>query len=154
MPNRREKGRRRPSDTVRQLAPGLIAGASDLASSFVAVPVPAATTGSVVCQQFGWAFGAQRAAPPGAALLRRDGRIAAGRGGVLPGGLPPISLLFLASIAGLATPVGLVFLLLVARDRAAMRGMPISGRLAALGRATTAVVTGSGMLFLWTQLRA
>jgi Mn2+/Fe2+ NRAMP family transporter len=70
-------------------------------------------------------------------------------------GLPPIGLLLAASIAGgLATPVGLVFLLLIARDRAAMHGMPVSSGLAALGWATTAIVAGSGMLFLWIQLHA
>lgn len=68
-------------------------------------------------------------------------------------GVGPIRLLFLSSIAvGLATPLTLALLLLIARDPAAMCGKRIGGALAAAGWAVVAVVTAAAASFLWQTL--
>jgi Mn2+/Fe2+ NRAMP family transporter len=54
---------------------------------------------------------------------------------------------------GLATPVGLVFLLLIARKPEAVGTVPVGPRLTAPGWATTAVVTAAGLAFVVVQVR-
>ncbi|HXM57345.1 MAG TPA: divalent metal cation transporter [Candidatus Dormibacteraeota bacterium] len=144
------------AEALRPLAGPLAAyvfGIGLLASSFVAVPVLAATTGSVVCQQFGWRAGLDlrpREAPAFYGVMAGSLALAVAISLVA---VPPIALLVAASIAGgLATPVGLVFLLLVARDRTAMHGLPVGRGLAAAGWVTTAIVTGVSLLYLWSQI--
>jgi Mn2+/Fe2+ NRAMP family transporter len=131
-----------------------IFGVGLLASSFIAVPVLAATGAAVICQQFGW--------PAGLTLRpRRAPAFYAVVGGMLLVaiavsllGVSPIALLFAASIAGgLATPVSLVFLLLIAQDPSIMLGMPVGRGLLAMGWVTTGVVTACGLLYLWMQVR-
>jgi Mn2+/Fe2+ NRAMP family transporter len=69
-------------------------------------------------------------------------------------GIPPIQRLFASSIAGgLATPIGLVLLLLVASDRATMQRASVPRWLLASGWTTAAVVTiaaGCGALVGWS----
>jgi Mn2+/Fe2+ NRAMP family transporter len=109
-----------------------------LASAAVAVPVLAATTAYLFCQQLGWP--GSLSSPLGRAK-RFYGVIAAALllGVVLAlAPISTISLLFVASIAGgLGTPVGLVFLMLIAHRRDTVRGHRISPVLLALGWATT-----------------
>ncbi len=64
-------------------------------------------------------------------------------------GVPVLGMLVGASlIGGLATPIGLVILLRLARDHEVMRGRPISARLAAAGWAVCLIVTGLGVLLI------
>ena len=51
-------------------------------------------------------------------------------------------------IGGLASPIGLVLLVLLARDPEVMGSRPISGRLAAAGWGVVVVVGGFGLLLL------
>jgi Mn2+/Fe2+ NRAMP family transporter len=123
------------------------------ASAALALPIIAATSGYVLAQQYGW--------PSGLSLRPRQATrfyaIIAGvtllAGIVALIGVPPIRLLFWASLAGgIATPVGLALLLLLARDRAVMGSQRIGRRLAAIGWGTTALVTIVGVFFLGQQL--
>jgi Mn2+/Fe2+ NRAMP family transporter len=97
-----------------------------LASSVLAVPVLAATSGYLLGQEFGWASGLS------VRIWQAKGFNAALIGALLVGvaiaflGISPIRLLLLASIAGgLGTPISLVFLLLVARKHDVMGTHPI-----------------------------
>jgi Mn2+/Fe2+ NRAMP family transporter len=65
----------------------------------------------------------------------------------------PIQLLFFASIvAGIGTPVTLVYLLLIAGDRRTMRDRPVSGWLRTVGWAITIVMTLLSVAYLAQQL--
>jgi Mn2+/Fe2+ NRAMP family transporter len=62
-------------------------------------------------------------------------------------GISVIGMLVAASvIAGLATPIGLVLLVRLARDPQVMGAQPISRRLAAAGWALVVIVGGFGLL--------
>jgi Mn2+/Fe2+ NRAMP family transporter len=123
-----------------------------LASSFIAVPVLAATCGYVLGDEFGRPTGLSRP-------IRRApvfyGSLAAALLIAMAfslAGVPAITLLFWASIAGgLGTPTSLVFLLLVARNRSIM-GSHIAGPIPlAIGWATAVIVTLVSLYFIWQQ---
>lgn len=124
-----------------------------LLSSIVALPVIIATTAYVTGAQMKWRRGLSlqvTEAPrfygvlAGAALL----------GVVLAfSGISPIRLLFLAGIVGgIATPLGLVALLLLAGDRRLMRGQPVSPLLLIAGWLAAAAITALGLVFLVLQV--
>lgn len=126
-----------------------------LASAAIAVPVIAATNGYVVAQTF------EREA--GLGLAPREAKLfygvifaslAAGAGfALLP--IPTLSLLYWVSVAaGLATPITLALTMLVARDRVATRGAPISRPLAFAGWTVTGIVTLSSIAFIISAARA
>jgi Mn2+/Fe2+ NRAMP family transporter len=134
-------------------AAGLLFGVGLLASSVIAVPVLAASTAYLV--------GAEFEVPRGLSKRLGEARlfyailtaaiivaIAIGFAGV-----PPIKLLFVASVAGgLGTPISLAFLLLVARDRRIMGDHQASRWLILGGWITFALVALTGALFLLRQL--
>ena len=126
-----------------------------LASSVIAVPVLAASSSYLIGSEFGWTVGLSKKfarAKPFYVAMAGMLSIAAV---VSFAGIPPIRLLFIASIAGgLGTPIGLVFLLLAARNRRAMHRHPIGGVLTGIGWLTTALVTGVAVFFLWQQVVA
>lgn len=143
-------------DAARALAPlagqfaAALFGAGLLASAILAVPVLAGTSAYVVAEAFQWRRGLdkrfQRAPRFYLALLAS---LAIGAGLTFLR-ISPIQLLFASSIAGgLATPVTLILLVLIARDRAIMGKHRISPWLAAAGFAVTAVVTLASIVFLW-----
>lgn len=120
-----------------------------LASAAIAIPVIAATNGYVVAQTLGanagLTFSLERAqlfyGTIFASLL-----VGAGLA-MLP--LPTITLLYWVSVvSGLATPITLVFAMLVAQNRATMQGRPIGPFLACGGWAVTAMVSLSCVAFL------
>jgi Mn2+/Fe2+ NRAMP family transporter len=120
-----------------------------LASAAIAIPVMAATNGYVVAQTLG--FRAGLTAKPGEARLFYTvifATLALGAAiAMLP--IPTMALLYWVSVAGgLATPITLALTMLVARNAQAMKGRPISGRLAAAGWAVTAIVTLSSIGFI------
>jgi Mn2+/Fe2+ NRAMP family transporter len=131
----------------------VVFGVGLLASSAIAVPVLAATSAYLLCQQFGW---------PGSLSLRlSEGRKFYGvafaaivlAAAVSFSRVSPIVLLFWASLAGgLATPVSLVFLMLMARHQRVMRGLHIGRPLEAAGWLTTALITAVATLFIWQQI--
>ncbi|GAC1329682.1 MAG: divalent metal cation transporter [Chloroflexota bacterium] len=134
-------------------AAGYLFATGLLASAFLAVPVLIATSAYMICQEFGWRGGLSespwRARPFYIAMV----------GAVLIGititflGISPIQLLFWSGIAGgLGTPISLVFLLLVARNRRIMGEYVIGKLFTVLGWATTALVTAISAYFLWQQV--
>jgi Mn2+/Fe2+ NRAMP family transporter len=116
-------------------------------SAVVALPVLMATTAYVVGAQFDWRRG-----------LSEPVRQARGFYGVLVASIglafavtlaqiSVIGMLVAASvIGGSGTPIGLVSLVLLARDRAVMGAQPISGRLAIVGWVVAVIVGGFGLL--------
>jgi len=120
-----------------------------VASAVIALPVLLATTAYVVGAHFDWRRG----------LSERIGR-ARGFYAVLVAsiglalfvslaGIPVIGMLVAASvIGGFGTPIGLVFLVRLARDPQVMGAQPISRGLAAAGWAVAVIVGGFGLLFV------
>jgi len=121
-----------------------------LASAMLAVPVLASTSAYVLAETFGWRKGLStkpRRAPHFYASLLASLAVSVI---VAYAGVSPIRLLFLASIAGgLATPITLVMLMLVAQNPTVMRGKPIGPTLAAAGWLVTAIVTAASVVFLY-----
>jgi Mn2+/Fe2+ NRAMP family transporter len=148
-----------PEDAARALQPVAGRFASDLfgigllSSALVALPVVLGTIGYVVGARFGWRRGLSapvKRAPRFYAVVLIT--MAAGAGIGLAG-VSPIRLLFLASVAGgLATPIGLAYLLLVARDRYLMGEDAVSGWLELTGWAVAVVITGLSLVYLALQL--
>jgi Mn2+/Fe2+ NRAMP family transporter len=134
-------------------AAATIFGVGLFASAVLALPILMITTAHVVGSEFNWRVGITSGVPHAARFYGAMAAAVALAAGIALGGVAPIRILYIASIAGgLATPVSLVFLLLVAGDSRAMHGQPITGRLAAAGWAVTAVVSLAGLAFLATQL--
>jgi Mn2+/Fe2+ NRAMP family transporter len=130
------------------LAAGLFA-IGLIASAVVALPVLMATTAHVVGAQFDWRRGLSegigRARGFYAVLVASIGLALA----MALAGISVIGILEAASVAGgLATPVGLVLLVRLARDPQVMGSAVISRGLAVAGWAVTVVVGGFGLLFL------
>lgn len=123
-----------------------------LASAILAVPVLAATTAYVVGQEFGW-----RSSLSSSIWRARRfyGALAAALligVGVSFAGVSPIQLLYWSGIVGgIATPVSLVFLLLVARDHTIMGEHPIGRTLTVIGWGTTLLISAISLYFLWQQ---
>jgi Mn2+/Fe2+ NRAMP family transporter len=128
-------------------------GVGLLASSAIAVPVLAATSAYLLCQQFGWR-GSLSERPPEARAFYAVALAAIVLAVLISfAHVAPITLLFWASLAGgLATPVSLVFLMLMARNQRVMRGLHVSRPLEAAGWLTTAVIAAVAGLFVWQQL--
>jgi Mn2+/Fe2+ NRAMP family transporter len=140
-------------DAARALRPLAGSAAADLfalglvISAVVALPVLMATTAYVVGAQFDWRRG-----------LSEPVRQARGFYGVLAASIglafvvtvaniSVIDMLVAASIiGGFGTPIGLVILVLLARDHTVMGSQPISGRLAIAGWVVAVVVGGFGLL--------
>jgi Mn2+/Fe2+ NRAMP family transporter len=123
------------------------------ASSVIAVPVITATGAYATAAVFGWRRGLSRKprdAPAFYAVL--GGVMAAGTGLGLVG-INPITLLFMASIvAGIATPVGLVLLVLVAGDARLLDGVRTRRSLLVAGWAIAAVIAGLSLVYLAQRL--
>jgi Mn2+/Fe2+ NRAMP family transporter len=143
------------ADAARSLRPLAGSASADLfalglvASALVALPVLVATTAYVVGAHFGWQRGLSEgiAAAPGfyAAIAVSLGLALA----VTLAHVPVITMLVVASVAGgLGTPVGVVLLVLLARDVRIMGSGRISRRLAAAGWAVALVVGSLGLLFV------
>ena len=125
-----------------------------LASSLVAIPVLASTSAYVLGEEFEWARGPDGAGQPPSFYVATLLTVLAGAGVSLIG-LPPIQLLYWASIAGaLPTPLGLVLLLLVAADPRAMGSCPVRWPMLALGWGTTGLVTAVGAFYIAQQVVA
>lgn len=124
-----------------------------LASSMIAVPVLAASGAYLLGEEFNSTRGLDRSAGQAPRFYAGMGLAIVAGAAISLLGLPPIQLLYWASIAGgLGTPVGLVLLLLVAADQRAMRSRPVSRPLLAVGWATTAVITAVSVLFIGQQI--
>lgn len=143
-------------DAARALAPfagqyaSIVFGLGLLASALLALPVLTATSAFVMSEAFGW----RRSLDVGFSRARRFYIVLiitlAVSLGITLIGIGPIQLLFLSSIAGgLGTPVTLLFLMLLSRDRRVMGEHRISRRLAIAGWVVTLIVAAACVLFLW-----
>jgi len=125
------------------------------ASSFIAVPVLAATCGYVIANDVGRPASLNhtvRRAPLFYAVIGASLVLATV---VSLLGIDSIKLLFWSSIlGGLGTPISLAFLLVLARDRGLMREQRVSRVWAVIGWLTVAVTAIVGLDFLWMQLGA
>jgi Mn2+/Fe2+ NRAMP family transporter len=131
----------------------MLFGLGFLASAAIAVPIIAATNGYVVAQTFGVRTGL-KFRPSEARFFYAvifGSLIAAAGVALLP--ISTIALLFWVSVAaGIATPVTLVYTLLVARNHSAMNGRPIGLGLACGGWAVTGIVTLASVAFIVSLL--
>lgn len=123
------------------------------ASSFIAVPVLAATCGYLVANEFERPSGLSepvRKAPVFYTTLA----IAMVIGGVVSLiGISAIQLLFMASlVGGLGTPISLAFLLVLAQDRKVMGDHRVGRLPRYIGWATVLVTASVGLYFIWDQL--
>jgi Mn2+/Fe2+ NRAMP family transporter len=121
-----------------------------LGSALIAVPVIAGTCAYVVAEAFGWRRSLDvtfaRAPRFYWALLLSIGVATL----VALAGVSPIQLLLASSIAGgIATPLTLVFLMLIAQRADVMRGHRVAGWLRAGGWGVTAIVAASVALYLY-----
>jgi Mn2+/Fe2+ NRAMP family transporter len=123
-----------------------------LASAILAVPVLAASSAYMLAHELGWRRGLSqpvRVCPSFYGALA--GMVLIGVGVSLIG-ISPIRLLYWSGIAGgLGTPISLVFLLKVGRDRRVMEDHPIGPWLLALGCLTTASIALVSLYFLYQQ---
>lgn len=124
-----------------------------LASSLIAVPVLAASGAYLLAEARDWTSGLDRGAgqAPQFYLAMAVAIVVGAATSLL--GLPPIQLLYWASIAGgIGTPVGLVLLLLVAADERAMGRGPVSRSMLAAGWTTTGLITAVSVFFIGQQI--
>ncbi|GAA1789912.1 divalent metal cation transporter [Planosporangium flavigriseum] len=124
-----------------------------LASAALALPVIMASTAYATGSAFAWRCGLSlpvREAPAFYAVLATGAVL----GSVLAlAGISPIRLLFIASIiAGVATPIGLVLLVLVAGNAQLMNHQAVGRPLLTAGWAVTALVAGVSIVYLAQQL--
>lgn len=145
-------------DAARALVPvagpaaGTLFALGLLASAILAVPVLAASSAYIVAEEFGWRRGlsepVRQARGFYAVLL---GALLIGVG-IAAWGVSPITLLFWSGIAGgLGTPISLVFLLLVARNRAIMGQRRAGPLLTGVGWATAIMMAAISAVFLYQQ---
>jgi Mn2+/Fe2+ NRAMP family transporter len=133
----------------------ILFGVGLLASAAIAIPIIGATNGYVVAQTLGLPAGLTREVG-GARTFYGVIFVSLAVSSVLA--LAPIStmwLLYWASVAaGIATPVTLAMVMLVAQNRRTMNGRPISPLLACGGWAVTGIVSLSTGGFIWSVLFA
>jgi Mn2+/Fe2+ NRAMP family transporter len=124
-----------------------------LASALVALPILVATAAYVVGSDYNWERGLSkpiRHAPRFYSALAVSVVLGAA---IAFSGVSPIRILFVAGVvSGIASPLGLVFLLLVAADRDIMRQHPIPGWLKTAGWAVTALMVAATLTYLAEQL--
>lgn len=127
-------------------------GVGLLGSAVLAVPVIAGTTAYVAAHTFGWSGSLDSSvgsAKAFYAVLLGSLAFAAIVAAFAP--VPAVSLLFWASLAGgLATPLTLAFLTLVASSRRSMGSHALSRPMAAASWTLTGVVVAAGAAFLWS----
>lgn len=130
-----------------------IFGIGLLGSSLLALPVLMGTAAYVVSAQFDYTRGLSRKVK-NAPRFYAVALFAIFFGGIISfTGISPIHLLFIASIAGgIATPIGLVFLLLIAGDRKIMKGRPVGRILLIAGWLIAILVSIISVVYLIQQL--
>jgi Mn2+/Fe2+ NRAMP family transporter len=146
-------------DAAAALAPlagrfaSLVFGVGLLASAVLAVPVLAGTSAYVMAVAFGWRSSLDRPfqqAPKFYLALLLSLLVALG---ITLLGIGPIQLLFISLIAGgLATPITLTLMMLIARDAQVMGDHRIGRRLTLGGFAVAALRTAACLLHLWQTL--
>jgi Mn2+/Fe2+ NRAMP family transporter len=123
------------------------------ASAVIAVPVITATGALAVAAVFDWPRGLSRKPREAPRFYGVLGALMAAGVGLSLAGIDPIRLLFVASIvAGIATPVGLVLLVLAAGNTRLLDGVRTRRPLLVAGWAVAVALTGLAVLYLAQQL--
>jgi Mn2+/Fe2+ NRAMP family transporter len=124
-----------------------------LTSAVVALPVIMATGGYAAAAQFGWPRGLSRSVRQAPGFYAVMGAQALLGAALALGGVGPIRLLFVASlIAGIATPLGLVLLVLVAANPTLMRRQPVGRALRMAGWLVAVLVSVVSAVYLAQQI--
>jgi Mn2+/Fe2+ NRAMP family transporter len=140
------------AQALRPLAGGLAAdlfAAGIITSAVVALPVLMASTSYVIGAEFNW----RRGLFEGIGHARGFYAVLAASIGLAVAvdlaGVPLLGMLVAASmIGGVATPLGIILLVRLARDARVMGDRPISARLAAAGWTVAVVVGAFGLLYI------
>lgn len=120
-----------------------------IVSAVVALPVLMATTAYVVGAQFDWRRGLSESVGDARAFYGVLAASIALAFAMALANISVIAMLVIASvIGGLGTPIGLVLLVLLARDVRVMGSRPISSGLAIAGWVVAIAIGGFGLLYL------
>ena len=119
-----------------------------LASALIAIPVLGATSAYVVSEMFGWRGGINKRFWRAKKFYVTLIAVLIAGTGVALAGISPIKLLWISSIVGgLATPITLTMMMLIAGSRA-MKPKPLNPYLLGSGWIVTIVVTVAAAVFL------
>jgi Mn2+/Fe2+ NRAMP family transporter len=131
----------------------LLFGIGLLASALIAIPVLSATSAYVVSEMFGWGGGIDKKLWRAKRFYVTLIAVLVVGSGIALAGVPPIKLLFFSSIVGgLATPITLTMMMLIAGNRTAMKRKPLNPILLGSGWVVTFVVTSAATIFLFQIL--
>ena len=128
----------------------LLFGIGLLASALIAIPVLGATSAYVVSEMFGWGGGINQKLWRAKKFYVTLIAVLVVGSGVALAGVSPIKLLFISSIVGgLATPITLTMMMLIAGNPGAMKRKPVNPFLLGSGWIVTIVVTVAAAIFLF-----
>ena len=128
----------------------LLFGIGLLASALIAIPVLGATSAYVVSEMFGWGGGINQKLWRAKKFYLTLIAVLVVGSGVALAGVSPIKLLFFSSIVGgLATPITLTMMMLIAGNPSAMKRKPLNPFLLGSGWIVTIVVTVAAAIFLF-----
>lgn len=128
----------------------LLFGIGLLGSALLALPVLLATSAYVVAEIFRWVGKLDAKFFQAPRFYATMLVLAAAGCAIAFAGVGPIQLLFASSIAGgIATPITLVFLLLVARDKRVIQSRKCPRWLSASGWVTASIVTIAAIIYLY-----
>ena len=133
----------------------LLFGVGLLASALIAIPVLSATSAYVASEMFGWGGGIDQKFRGAKRFYVILVAVLGVGTGVALAGIAPIKLLFISSIAGgLATPITLTMMMLIAGDHRIMKRKTLNPILLVSGWVVTGVVTTAAAIFLFQILFA
>jgi Mn2+/Fe2+ NRAMP family transporter len=128
----------------------LLFGTGLLASALIAIPVLSATSAYVASEMFGWGDGIDKKFWLAKKFYVTLVAVLIIATGVALVGIAPIKLLFISSIAGgLATPITLTMMMLIAGDHRVMKQKTLNPILLVSGWVVTGVVTTAAAIFLF-----
>jgi Mn2+/Fe2+ NRAMP family transporter len=131
----------------------LLFGVGLLASALIAIPVLSATSAYVVSEMFGWGGGIDQTFWGAKKFYVILVAVLLVGSGVALAGIAPIKLLFISSIAGgLATPITLTMMMMIAGDHRIMKRKTLNPILLVSGWVVTGVVTTAAAIFLFQIL--
>ena len=121
-----------------------------LASALIAIPVLSATSAYVASEMYGWGGGIDKKFWHARKFYVTLVAVLVVGAGVALAGIAPIKLLFISSIAGgLATPITLAMMMLIAGDPRVMNRKKLNPILLVSGWIVTGVVTTAAAIFLF-----
>ncbi|MDQ2679808.1 MAG: divalent metal cation transporter [Candidatus Eremiobacteraeota bacterium] len=125
-------------------------GVGLLASALIAIPILTATSAYVASEMFGWGGSINKQFWRAKKFYMTVIATLVFSSAVALAGIPPIKLLFISSIVGgLATPITLTLMMLIAGDRRTMKRKRLNPLLLGSGWAVTTVVSAAGGIFLF-----